>query len=90
MDIQVPYPNSYSELITAHDSILESLGQLSNAPERARASRQSKADLEMWKLAAWGISLILEQDVRILRDLDKDERERIDVFNLKLKEALRG
>lgn len=85
MDIQIPYSNHYTELLKAHDSIIESLDQLANAPERPRASRKAKEDLALWKLMALGINLILEEDRRILRALEKEDREYVDAFNQKLK-----
>ena len=86
MDIQIPYPKNYTELIKAHDLIIDALDRLIQAPERPRASRQAKVDFADWKLMAWGMKIILDEDLRILRALEKEDHEYIDAFNQKLKE----
>lgn len=86
MDIQIPYSNNYTELIRAHDIIIESLELIKQTPERPRAGRLAKADFANLQTLAWGLNIILEEDRRILRALDKEDREYVDAFNQKLKE----
>lgn len=88
MDIQIPYSKNYAELIKSHDIIIESLGELENSQYRSRG-RQSKAardDYENLKILAWGINIVLKEDVKILRALEKEDEKYVDAFNRKLKE----